>query len=75
MSHGRQETTDSQPSLVFRLMTPAQQQGLFDNTARSLGAAPKDTQLRPIANCTKADPSYGLGVAKALGIGDSETPA
>ena len=56
-------------------MTPAQRQVLFDNTTRPLGAAPKDIRLRPIANCIKADPSYGLGVAKALGIGDSETPA
>jgi catalase len=41
---------------------------LFANTARSLGGAPRDIQLRHIENCTKCDPAYGAGVAKALGI-------
>jgi len=68
------EDTDyySQPGNLFRLMTPAQQQVLFDNTARSLGGAPKDIQLRHIRNCLKADPAYGQGVAKALGIAMAE---
>jgi catalase len=58
----------SQPGALFRLMSKAQQQVLFENTARSIGEAPKEIQLRHIANCTKADPAYGAGVAKALGI-------
>ncbi|MBI1906350.1 MAG: catalase [Rhodocyclales bacterium] len=58
----------SQPGALFRLMSPAQQQVLFDNTARSLGGAPREIQLRHIANCTQADTAYGAGVAKALGI-------
>ena len=58
----------AQPRALFRLMSPAQQQVLFDNTARSLGGAAKAIQLRHIANCLKADPAYGSGVAKALGI-------
>jgi len=49
-------------------MSPAQQKVLFENTARSIGGAPKEIQLRHVANCTKADPAYGAGVAKALGI-------
>jgi catalase len=53
---------------MFRLMTPAQQQVLFENTARSIGAAPGEIQLRHIGNCRKADPAYGEGVAKALGM-------
>ena len=64
----------SQPGALFRLMTPAQQQVLFDNTARSLGGAPKAIQLRHIGNCSKADQAYGRGVAKALGIAESEIP-
>jgi catalase len=70
------EDTDyySQPGALFRLMSPAQQQVLFENTARSLGDAPKHIQLRHIANCLKADPAYGAGVAKALGIGPGELP-
>lgn len=58
----------SQPGALFRLMTAAQQQVLFDNTARSLGGAPLEIQQRHVANCTQADPAYGAGVAKALGI-------
>ena len=56
-------------------MTPAQQQVLFENTARSLGGAPKEIRLRHIANCGKADPAYGAGVAKALGIAEKDVPA
>ena len=56
----------SQPGALFRLMTPAQQQVLFENTARSVGGAPVPIQLRHIENCTKADPAYGAGVRAAL---------
>lgn len=59
-----------QPGNLFRLMTAAQRQALFDNTARSLGGASKDIQRRHVANCAKADPAYGAGVAKALGLRD-----
>jgi catalase len=45
---------------------------LFENTARSVGAAPKESQLRHIRHCLKADPAYGEGIAKALGIALSE---
>jgi len=62
----------AQPRALFRLMSPTQQQLLFDNTARSLGGAAKAIQLRHIANCLKADPAYGQGVAKALGIPPNE---
>lgn len=50
---------------------PAQQQVLFENTARSVGGASKAIQERHIANCTKADPAYGAGVAAALVKGAS----
>jgi catalase len=68
------EDTDyfSQPRALFRLMSPAQRQVLFENTARSIGAAPHEIQLRHIGHCLKADPAYGEGIAKALGIALSE---
>ena len=71
------EDTDyfSQPGNLFRLMSPAQQQVLFENTARSVGGAPKEIQLRHIRNCLKADPAYGQGVANALGIPVNELGA
>jgi catalase len=56
----------SQPGDLFRLMTPAERQALFDNTARQLGPAARPIQERHIAHCTKADPAYGEGVRKAL---------
>jgi len=58
----------AQPRALFRLMTPAQQQVLFDNTARALGDAPEEVKRRHIGNCTKCDPAYGAGIAKALGL-------
>ncbi len=62
----------TQPGLLFRLMTPAQQKVLFENTARAMGDAPKEIKVRHIGNCLKADPAYGKGVADALGIQLSE---
>jgi catalase len=56
-------------------MSPAQQKVLFENTARSLGAAPKEIQIRHVRNCMKADPAYGSGVAAALGIASRDLPA
>ncbi len=57
-----------QPGNLFRLMTPAQRQLLFENTARAMGDAREEVKRRHIENCTKADPAYGAGVAKALGL-------
>lgn len=62
----------SQPGKLFRLMSSAQQDILFGNTARVLGDAPHEIKLRHIANCLKADPAYGKGVANALGIAAGE---
>ena len=55
-----------QPGDLFRLMSPAQQQVLFDNTARAMGDAPDFIKQRHIDNCSKADPAYGAGVEAAL---------
>jgi catalase len=49
-------------------MSPGQQQLLFENTARALGDARLEVKQRHIANCAKADPAYGAGVAAALGL-------
>jgi catalase len=56
----------SQPDVLFRLMSPAQRQTLFDNTARSLAGVSKAIQLLHIEHCAKADPAYGAGVESAL---------
>ena len=49
-------------------MTPAKQLLLFENTARALGDAKLHIKQRHVDNCTHADPAYGAGVAKALGL-------
>ena len=58
----------AQPGNLFRKMTPQQQLLLFENTARAMGDARLHVKQRHVANCAKADPAYGAGVAKALGI-------
>ena len=47
-------------------MNATQRQALFDNTARAVGGAATHIQERHVANCMKADPAYGAGVAAAL---------
>jgi catalase len=53
-------------------MTPAQQKLLFENTARAMGDAGLHIKQRHVDNCTRADPAYGAGVAKALGLKQPE---
>jgi catalase len=65
----------TQPGLLFGLMDAAQQQALFGNTARAMGDAAEAVKIRHIANCAKADPAYGEGVAAALGIPMSKVGA
>jgi catalase len=64
----------SQPGNLFRKMSSAQQQVLFENTARNLTGVPLEIQLRHVGNCLKADPAYGQGVADALGISLRDVP-
>lgn len=64
-----------QPGKLFRLMNAEEQQRLFENTARAMQGTTKQIQLRHITNCYKADPAYGEGVAKALGVSMSEVEA
>ncbi len=58
----------TQPGNLFRLMSPAQQQVLFENTARNMDGVPDEIKMKHICHCMQADPAYGQGVAKALGI-------
>lgn len=58
----------TQPGDLYRLMSPQQQQVLCENTGRAMGDAELFIKQRHVRNCSKADPAYGAGVAKALGI-------
>lgn len=64
-----------QPGKLFNLMSPEQQQVLFENTARNMDGVEKFIQIRHITHCYNADPAYGEGVANALGIQWSEVEA
>ena len=37
-----------------------------------MGSVTRDVQLRQIGHFLKADPAYGMGIAKGLGIDPSE---
>ncbi|WP_460141238.1 catalase [Pseudomonas sp. S2_E01] len=65
-NHREDDDYFSQPAALFRLMSPAQQQVLFDNTARAIQGASAQVKQRHIENCTQADPAYGAGVAQAI---------
>ncbi|MCI7239187.1 MAG: catalase [Anaerococcus sp.] len=58
----------TQPGMLFNRMTDEQKLVLFENTARNMGDSTMQIKHRYIRNCYQADPEYGKGVAKALGI-------
>lgn len=64
-----------QPGKLFNLFNDEQKERLFSNTAAAMQGTTKEVQLRHINNCYKADPAYGEGVARALGISISEVEA
>ena len=57
-----------QPGDLFRLMSADQRKQLFGNIAAAMQGVPEAIIRRQIAHFSKADPAYGKGVAKALGI-------
>lgn len=67
-NHRVDEDYYTQPGNLFRLMPPDAQERLFGNIARAMGGVPREIQVRQIGHFRKADPAYGEGVAKALGI-------
>lgn len=58
----------SQAGALFRLMSPAQKEQLLDNIAGAMAGVPEFIQLRQIGHFRKADPDYGNGIAKRLGL-------
>ncbi len=73
-NHREDDDYYTQPGLLFRLMSPEQQDALFANTASAMGDAPEEIKVRHIGNCMKADPAYGKGVADALSISLGDIP-
>ena len=58
----------SQPGDLFRLMPVEEKRRLISNIVGSLGQAPKRIQELQVRHFYKADPAYGTGVAKGLGL-------
>ena len=58
----------TQPGNLFRLLSADEQQVLFENTARNMSGVPDAIKMKHICHCMQADPAYGAGVAKALGL-------
>jgi catalase len=57
-----------QPGDLYRLMPPDEQERLVENIVATLKKVQKDIQERMVAHFYKADPAYGEGVAKGLGL-------
>jgi catalase len=58
----------TQAGNLFRLMNADQKRQLIQNLVGAMKSVPKEIQERQVAHFAKADPAYGEGVAKGLGI-------
>ena len=58
----------TQPGNLFRLMDAAAKDRLIHNIVSSLSQVPKRIQESQVQHFFKADPAYGSGVAKGLGL-------
>jgi catalase len=52
----------------FRPMSAAQKHLLIGNIVGAMKTVPREIQERQVAHFSKADPAYGEGVAKGLGV-------
>jgi len=68
--HNHRDENDyyTQPGNLFRLMKPDAQQRLIKNIVGSLKETPQRIQELQVQHFYKADPAYGAGVAKGLGL-------
>jgi catalase len=57
-----------QPGALFRLMEPDARERLIGNIVRAMQGVPRDIQERQVQHLSKADPAYGEGVARGLGL-------
>jgi catalase len=68
--HDHRSDTDyyTQPGNLFRLMDAGAKERLIHNIVGSLSQVPKYIQELQVQHFYKADPAYGTGVAKGLGL-------
>jgi len=65
----------SQPGNLFRLMKPDARERLIGNIVASMKSVPQRIQEVQVRHFYKADPAYGTGVAKGLGLNIEKTIA
>ena len=70
--HRMDEDYYSYAGALFRLMNAEQQTLLINNVVGAMKSVSRPVQLRQLGHFVKADPAYGAGVAKGLGIDASE---
>ena len=58
----------TQPGKLWRLMSAEDRKATCENTARAMAESAVFIKQRHIRNCFSADPTYGEGVAAALGL-------
>jgi catalase len=66
--HRSDEDYYSQAGALYRLMNADQKKLLISNIVGAMESVPEFIQLRQIEHFSKADPSYGEGVRKGLGL-------
>jgi len=66
-NHGLGDDYYTQPGNLFRLMSPEAREHLIGNIVASMKDVPEHIQERQIWHFRRADPAYGIGVARGLG--------
>lgn len=61
----------SQAGDLYRLLDPAERERLVANIVAAMGDVPRQIQLRQVRQFLRADPAYGEGVARGLGLGEA----
>jgi catalase len=59
---------------LFRLMSAAQKERLFDNIKAAMDEVPTEIVKRQVSLFHRADPAYGVGVATRMGLVVSDLP-
>ena len=62
----------TQPGNLYRLMTAEEKERLIGNICASLSHTPRNIQERQLCHFFRADPGWGAGVARMLGINVGE---
>ena len=58
----------TQAGNLFRLMSAEQKNQLIGNIVNAMKTVPTEIQERQVGHFYKADPAYGEGIAKGLGL-------